>query len=65
MGALDFSDALAFATGITRVQYGFEVVEGGGFPVAVARPRRSEAPMVVVVETSEPVNGTLVVTAYQ
>jgi len=62
---LDFSDALAFATGIARVQFGFEVVEGGGFPVAVARPRRPEAPMVVVVETSEPVNGTLVVTAYQ
>ena len=56
---------LAFGSAITRVQFGFEDVEGDGFPVAVARPRRSEAPLVVVVETSEPVNSTLVATAYQ
>ena len=59
---VDFSEHLVFGS-IDTVDYTLEAATG--FPQAALRPREPAAPLRVTLETSEPVAGTLTVTAKQ
>jgi hypothetical protein len=59
---IDFSDHLVFGR-IESVDYTFEVAVG--FPTVAVRPRDTETPLLVVLETKEMISGTVTVTARQ